>query len=126
MNDEELAEFARLYGVLSRKGLADQTDPGIVVLAAQTHGQLLRAYESLGDSLVITAPNGVIMAHPMLAVISRCVARLRGLMNDMRLTPKSAPKGGAGGEQRGEDNPWSELLSIVPLPETAENEAAEG
>lgn len=93
-DDEALIEFDRLRNALKERGLLDVTDPRMVTMAVSLHRVIVEASEQVVRStkegtLVYETPNGCQAPHPMLAVLTNTTTRLRGLLNDMRLTPKS-------------------------------------
>jgi P27 family predicted phage terminase small subunit len=114
LDSETFREFARLSGELRAKGVIDKTDPRLVVATARTHSLIEKAAAELtakGVKLTQTASNGTLMPHPMVAVLDKLHQRLRGLLADMGLSPKTARLTDPKSETQ--SNPWGDLLNVV-------------
>jgi P27 family predicted phage terminase small subunit len=102
-------EFLRLVEILRQKGNLDRTDPRIVLATVRTQGTIDEAYRELErEGLTSVNTQGTTVAHPLLAAINALLMRLRGLLNDMGLTPKSA--GLTGSTVDAAESKWGSLI----------------
>ena len=83
-----LAEFRRLETNLQRNGTKARTDPSLAIEAARIRVLLEMAHDELAGGLTTEASNGTPMSKPAVAQVNSLTMRLRGLLNDMGLTPR--------------------------------------
>lgn len=105
------AEFDRLTCNLRSAGTLERTDPSLVVAAARLHVLIEGAWQDIRrDGMTLHAPNGVVMAHPMLGTLNTLTMRQRGLLNDMGLTPASSKLAEPAVP---DDGGWEGLLDVM-------------
>lgn len=114
LDDVARAELERLIAHLDAKGVLAKTDPRLAIATARTHALIEQAAGELfapGVTLTQEAANGTLMPHPMIAVLDKLHQRMRGLLADMGLSPKTArltePKGADS------DDSWGDMLSVA-------------
>ena len=90
LDAEALAEWERVCGELETLGQLDKTDRAILTLYAQTWS-INQAAAALvaqhGGHGVIKFPNGMTGQAPFYKTQKETAAQLRGLLNDLGLTP---------------------------------------
>lgn len=112
LSEAETAEFTRLVGAIKTTGTFGRCDVRLIEAAARTQVLIDRAYAELGTSdLTIEAANKTAMPHPMLGVINSLTMRLRGLLGDLGLTPKTSNLGG--GDDAKADDRWNGVLNVA-------------
>lgn len=111
LTPEERCEFVRLTEATRAAGTLDRCDVRMIQAAARCSVMIDRAQAELAKGpLTLPTNNGMLMPHPMIAVIATQTMRLRGLWRDLGLTPESA-RLGKGGARKGEGNKWEGLIS---------------
>lgn len=109
-------DFEALRETLTRLGTLEKTHPNLVELAARLVNTVRNAYaviEKEGPSY--DAPNGYKVPHPMLKVVTDGTMKLRGLYNDMGLSPvssKLADATSAAAMEASSDDPIVQILSM--------------
>jgi P27 family predicted phage terminase small subunit len=105
-------EFLRLVEQVRARGTLDRIDVQLLVATARTVVLLEKAHAELGaGALTKKSGDGTPMPHPMLNVINVQTMRLRGLLNDLGLTPKTSKLGDAPAKKA--ENPWEGLLNVA-------------
>jgi P27 family predicted phage terminase small subunit len=114
LSDQEKAIFRQVVAKLKGFGVLDRTDPTLIELYAVNYALLINARKEVEkDGLTSMTRFGSAAAHPMLAVMNQATIRLKGVLNDLGLTPASS-KLSAPPEKGGKRNdPWEGLLNIV-------------
>jgi P27 family predicted phage terminase small subunit len=113
LNAEEAREFKRLVEALRSRGTLERCDVRLIEAASKTFVLLGRAHDELGhEPLTSEAANGTPMPHPMIGVINSLTMRLRGLLGDLGLTPKTSGLGDAPGDAGAEDH-WDGVLNVA-------------
>jgi len=100
LDGEALLEWERVCAELDAAGTLDKTDRAVLTLYAQTwatHHAAARAVAQHGA--VIKWPNGMPGPSPFYRVMKETAAQLRGLLNDLGLTPASRKTSTAGEEE---------------------------
>jgi P27 family predicted phage terminase small subunit len=105
-------EFRRVVGLLKSHDRLEQSDPRLIEMYATTYALLREAQERLaGEPLVYDGPN-YRTPSPYLTIIEKAESRLRGYINDLGLSPKSAKQAGVAGVSEGEStSKWSDLIA---------------
>ncbi|MFO0957490.1 MAG: phage terminase small subunit P27 family [Isosphaeraceae bacterium] len=112
LSEGALAEFHRVVGALGIVGTLDKTDPRMVELYAINYDLVHRAHRQIdADGLTVETAEGRPILHPLMGVINAATIRLRGLMNDMGLTPASHNLTDPQSEA-GPSDPWSGILNV--------------
>lgn len=129
LDAEEAEEFARVVEAVRAIGTLGRCDIRLIEATARTSVLIRRAYAELaqakpatdGDTsrdaaegiyrLTLRAANGTPMPHPMIGVINSQTMRLRGLLADLGLSPKTAKLGG--GPESKPDAKWEGILGVV-------------
>lgn len=113
LSDGALAEYSRLVGILKAVGTLERTDPRMVELYAINYDLIRRATEQIDcEGLTTETAEGRAIAHPLLSAINTATIRLRGLMNDMGLTPSSSKLTDTIAEAKPSD-PWAGILNVT-------------
>lgn len=101
--------------MLESRSLLSRTDPQLVLLTARVHGMLERAFEDLRKlgSLTYELPNGAKVADPLVAMTSALAQRLRGLLSDLGLSPKTSRVVKRSDADESRDTKWGNLLDVV-------------
>jgi P27 family predicted phage terminase small subunit len=95
LDGEGLLEWQRVCDELHAAGRLDKTDRAVLTLYAetwQTWRANMRGVNQHGA--VIKYSNGMVGPSPFFKVAKETAAQLRGLLNDMGLTPASRGKAG--------------------------------
>ena len=101
-------EFIRLVRVLRERGTLVATDPGIVEAAATCYEAFRIAQATLDeDGLFLTGDHGL-RTHPGVKVVLDMTGRLRQVLSDLGLTPKTSLVGGS--TPSTEADKWGDLL----------------
>jgi P27 family predicted phage terminase small subunit len=97
LDGEALLEWERIVAELEARGTLDKADRALLTLYAQTWGQWHEAMRGVTKyGAVIRYPNKTTGPSPFYKVAKETAVILRGLLNDMGLTPASRAKLKAG------------------------------
>jgi len=114
LTGEERREFARLAAALRERGTLGLADVEILVATARLIVVLDRIFERLNtEDLVALASNDTEYAHPLLSAVNSMTMRLRGLLNDLGLTPAGKRAGKVEASGPAEEDAWSKALAVV-------------
>jgi P27 family predicted phage terminase small subunit len=114
LDDVGKQEFVRLMGLLQSRGTLEQTDLRVIEEAAAAVSELVVMRASIADQgMTITAANGTLIPHPLLGMVNRTSSRLRGLLNDLGMSPKHSRHGGQASSSSNTSDPWDGLLGVV-------------
>lgn len=114
LSDRGKAEFARLVEMLRSAGTLNRTDPRMVEAYAINYDMLVKASMDVERDGVTTENRfGASVPHPALSVINQATVRLRGLINDMGLCPRTSRYVGQPAPKAGDGDPWEGLLNVA-------------
>ena len=112
---DERAVFLAVVAKLIAFGVLERTDPTLIELYAVNYALLVKAKDAVAKEGLTTKTRFESLApHPLLNVISQTTVRLKGILNDLGLTPaasKLAAPEGDDGEKAAD--PWAGLLNVV-------------
>jgi len=107
-------EFKRLMGLLKARGTFEQTDLRMIEEAAAAVSELVLMRAAIAEQgMTIEAANGTLIPHPLLGMVNRSSSRLRGLLNDLGMSPKHSRHGGQTAGTSSTSDPWDGLLGVV-------------
>ncbi len=113
---EALHELERIKDALHSRGLLEATDPRMVCMAASLYMLITKAEKeiNLSSRLTVSTAAGSTIAHPMIGVLTNATTRLRGLLNDMKLTPKALSAAAQAREDKKEapSSKWGGILNV--------------
>lgn len=96
LDGEALLEWQRVCDELDAIGRLDKTDRAVLMLYAETWQAWRAAAKAVAKGgSVIRYPNKTVGPSPFYKVMKELASQLRGLLNDLGLTPMSREQGGA-------------------------------
>jgi P27 family predicted phage terminase small subunit len=115
LTPEERDTFKAVATKLRAFGVLERTDPTLIELYAVNYQLLCQAREAVGvDGLTSTTRFGSLSAHPLLNVIAQTTVRLKGILNDLGLTPAAAKLAAPEGRDSAKpSDPWEGILNVV-------------
>jgi P27 family predicted phage terminase small subunit len=95
LSERAQAEYARLVGVLERRGLLNATDPRLVELYAMNYDIARLAYEKITtEGATVESDRGNTSEHPSVQTLNAATIRLKAIAVELGLTPASVKAAG--------------------------------